>query len=106
MSTPEEYPWTLHFIWKLLHNDAGTLSLLANNPFPDKPPRLIRAQLYQYHFAPPGNPAGTWWERKLVGPWLPPLSIEDPVWHDTRRVYGWPKAKGGDGATDSGNIDR
>jgi len=90
MSTPEEYPWTLHFIWKLLHNDAGTLSLLANNPFPDKPPRYIRAQLYTYHYAPLTNPAGAWWERKLIGPWLPPLSVDNPVWEETRRVFGWP----------------
>jgi len=26
---PNEYPWTLHFVWKLLHNDPGHLSLLA-----------------------------------------------------------------------------
>ena len=25
MSSPSEYPWTLHFVWKLLHNDRGTL---------------------------------------------------------------------------------
>ena len=40
MASPAEYPWTLHFVWKLLHNDRGTLSLLANNPFPDAPPAL------------------------------------------------------------------
>ncbi len=91
MSTPGEYPWTLHFVWKLLHNDAGTLSLLANNPFPGKPPRFIRAQLYRYQFAPPGNPTGAWWEQTLVGPWLPPLSVDDPVWRETRQAYGWPK---------------
>jgi len=40
-----EYPWTLHFVWKLLHNDRGALSLIANNPFPDAPPHYIRARL-------------------------------------------------------------
>ncbi|HEV7406643.1 MAG TPA: lipase maturation factor family protein [Chthoniobacteraceae bacterium] len=89
MSTPNNYPWTLHFVWKLLQNDAGTLSLLANNPFPGEPPRYIRAQLYRYRFAQPGNPAGRYWERELLGPWLPPLSASDPVWQDVRRVYGW-----------------
>jgi hypothetical protein len=24
MASPAEYPWTLHFVWKLLHNDRGT----------------------------------------------------------------------------------
>src|SRR5262249_32184328 len=34
MASPREYPWTLHFVWKLLHNDPGTRGLLANDPFP------------------------------------------------------------------------
>jgi hypothetical protein len=91
MSTPSEYPWTLHLVWKLLHNDPGALSLLANNPFPGQPPRLIRAQLYRYEFARPGNPTGAWWNRTLIGPWLPPLSADHPIWGDVRRVYGWAK---------------
>ena len=56
MSVPEEYPWTVHVVWKLLHNDTGTLGLLANNPFPDKPSRYIRAELFRYEFAAPGDP--------------------------------------------------
>src|SRR5581483_4956971 len=35
MSSPEHYPWMLHLVWKLLHDDPGTLGLLATNPFPD-----------------------------------------------------------------------
>src|SRR5947207_1630468 len=61
MASPEEYPWTLHFVWKLLHNDPGTLSLLANNPFPNAPPHYIRAPLYRYRFAPIGEKE--WWKR-------------------------------------------
>jgi len=75
MASPQEYPWTLHFVWKLLHNDPGTLSLLANNPFPDGPPHYIRARLYKYEFAPPGEPA--WWHRTLLAEWLPALEISD-----------------------------
>jgi hypothetical protein len=72
MASPAEYPWTLHFVWKLLNNDPGTLSLLAANPFPNAPPHYVRARLYRYHFAPPGDPA--WWKRESVGQWLPALS--------------------------------
>ena len=89
MSTPEQYPWTLHFIRKLLHNDPGTLSLIANNPFPDRPPRYIRAQYYRYEFAPPGDPSGAWWKRTLLGSWLPPLSQDDPRLIRFLAVYGW-----------------
>ena len=76
MASPSDYPWTLHFVWKLLHNDGGTLSLIANNPFPDAPPRYIRARLYRYQFAPLGEKA--WWKREPLGEWLPALSIDDP----------------------------
>jgi Lipase maturation factor len=75
MASPAEYPWTYHFVWKLLHNDPGTLSLLVNNPFPDAPPRFIRARLYRYRFAPLGEKA--WWKREPVGEWLPALSADD-----------------------------
>jgi len=89
MATPQEYPWTVHFVWKLLHNDPGTLSLIANNPFPEKPPRYIRAQYYAYHFAKPGDLTGPWWERRLVGTWLPPLSSDDPRLRQFLTAYGW-----------------
>ena len=72
MSTPGEYPWTLHLVWKLLHNDPNALSLFAGNPFPQQPPRYIRAMLYRYQFARPGNPHGYWWKRQELGLWPPP----------------------------------
>lgn len=89
MSTPDRYPWTLHLVWKLLHADPDALSLLATNPFPDAPPRFIRARLYRYTFAPPGDPSGAWWRRTLVGEWLPPLSADDPRLLRFLRAYGW-----------------
>jgi len=77
MGTAEEYDWTYNLVWKLLHNDPKTLSLFAGNPFPDKPPRYIRAVLYRYSFAQPGNTQGFWWTREPIGPWLPVLSVND-----------------------------
>ncbi|MES1159407.1 MAG: lipase maturation factor family protein [Bacteroidota bacterium] len=79
MSTPEDYPWTLTLISKLLHNDPAAVGLFAGNPFPDKPPRYIRAVLYQYRFAKPGNREGRWWSRERVGDvWLPAMAAGDP----------------------------
>jgi hypothetical protein len=89
MGTPNQYPWTLHLVWKLLHNDPGALSLFAGNPFPQKPPRFIRATLYKYQFAPPGNPAGRWWNREELGLWLPPLSTDNPQFLHILAAYGW-----------------
>jgi lipase maturation factor len=87
MASPNDYPWTLRFVWKLLHNDEGSLSLLAGNPFPETPPRYVRARLYIYRFARPGS--GRFWNRDLVGDWIPPLSADDPRLREFLRAYGW-----------------
>jgi hypothetical protein len=89
MSTPAEYPWTLHFEWKLLHGDRGVMRLLANDPFPDAPPRWIRASYYRYEFAPPGDPGHAWWKRERLGDWLPPLSAADPNLRAVAVARGW-----------------
>ncbi len=89
MSSPEEYPWTVNLVWKLLHNNRGATSLFAGNPFRDKPPRYIRAVLYRYSFAKPGNPDGLWWNRKRVNVWLPAMSANDPRLIDFLKGEGW-----------------
>ena len=89
MGTPSDYPWTLNLVWKLLHNDRGALGLFGKNPFPGKPPRYVRAVLYSYAFAPPGNPGHLWWTRKELGLWLPPFSADDPRLLDILRQAGW-----------------
>ena len=88
MGSPEEYPWTLYLVWKLLHNDRGALSLFAGNPFRDKPPRHIRATWYRYAFVP-RNSAGVWWEREALGLWLPPLSVDNPQFAEIARDAKW-----------------
>ena len=89
MGTPGQYQWTLHLTWKLLHNDPGVLGLFAGNPFPDHPPRYVRAVLYRYRFAPPGNPQHLWWERDQLGIWLPALSVDNPQFQQFLAAYGW-----------------
>jgi len=94
MSSPEQYPWTLNLVWKLLHNDPGAVSLFADNPFASAPPRYIRAVLYRYTFAPPGNAEGLWWNRERVGNvWLPALSADDPRLVEFVKRY-WSPRKG------------
>ena len=89
MSTPGDYPWTLQFVWKLLHGDRGVMSLLANDPFPGAPPRWIRASYYRYEFAPPGDPSHAWWRRQRVGDWIPALSADDPSLRQLAIAAGW-----------------
>jgi len=86
MSTPDEYPWTMTLVSKLLHNDPGAVGLFAGNPFPGRPPRYIRAILYRYKFAPPGNKEHQWWTRERIGDtWLPATSLQS-----------YPNANGGE----------
>jgi hypothetical protein len=90
MSTPDEYPWTVNLISKLLHNEPDAVGLFADNPFPDKPPRYIRAVLYRYSFAEPGNPDGLIWKRERVGEdWLPAMSAKDPRLIELLKQGGW-----------------
>ena len=89
MSTADQYPWTYNLVWKLLHNDPGAISLFAGNPFPGKPPRFIRAVLYRYKLAKPGNPQGLWWTREQIGDWIPVLSVNDPQLIKFVEYEGW-----------------
>jgi hypothetical protein len=87
MSNPGRHAWLVHLVWKLLHNDPGALSLLANNPFPGAPPRHVRALLYEYEFTRFGEPG--WWHRRLVREWLPPLSADTPELRTFLADHGW-----------------
>ncbi len=91
MSSYYDYPWFVHFVAKLLEGDAATLSLLRTNPFPNRPPRFIRAELYEYHFTTPDEKkkTGRWWKRTLVSAYFPPVSLETPSFHDILERLGW-----------------
>ncbi|MGD8317288.1 MAG: lipase maturation factor family protein, partial [Myxococcales bacterium] len=89
MGSVQQYPWTLHLVWKLLHNDREALSLLGGNPFPDKPPQYVRAIRYRYEFVRPGKPNGDWWKREELDVWLPPLRATDPRLVEALKQLGW-----------------
>jgi hypothetical protein len=67
--------WFLQLILKLLAGDAATLKLLGRNPFPDGPPRYIRASYYRYRFTTAAElkKTGAHWDRTYVGEYLPPV---------------------------------
>ncbi|XP_006146497.2 lipase maturation factor 1 [Tupaia chinensis] len=90
--TYEHNEWIIHLAGKLLANDADALSLLALNPFAGRPPpRWVRGEHYRYKFSRPGGQRaaeGQWWVRKRIGPYFPPLSLEDLRTYFRSR--GWP----------------
>ena len=71
-------PWVGNFLIRLLQGSPQVLDLLGHNPFPDRPPRYVRAMLYDYHFTdwPTRRATGAWWRRELIGPFCLPIALE------------------------------
>jgi predicted DCC family thiol-disulfide oxidoreductase YuxK len=72
-------PWFVSFCKRLLQGSPDVLALLAKNPFPNRPPRYIRAEFYDYQFSNPAKRRanGAWWQRELLGEYLPPISLRE-----------------------------
>jgi hypothetical protein len=60
----------------LLENDRAVLGLFAGNPFPDAPPQVVRAVLWQYWFSnlEQKRTEGVWWRRQFLGTYTPTLT--------------------------------
>jgi hypothetical protein len=78
LGTIEENPWLVQFLGRLLEGSPEVAGLLAANPFPDRPPRYVRATTYDYRFtdAAERRRTGAWWRRKVIGPYTPILSAD------------------------------
>ncbi len=79
MSDYSRHAWFVRFLGKLLEGDRETLSLLRSNPFPGRPPRFVRADLYRYEFTSPEERlrTGNWWKRQYAGLYFPEISLEE-----------------------------
>ena len=77
MSPYWSHPWILPFCEKLLMNDREILKLLATNPFPDAPPRHVRAQLYRYRYTSwrELRATGAWWQRSFQREYVAPVTL-------------------------------
>jgi predicted DCC family thiol-disulfide oxidoreductase YuxK len=69
--------WFLRFVRQLLSGSKPVLALLRSNPFPEHPPRFVRASLELYRFSGVATrrASGAWWTREPVAPYLPPLML-------------------------------
>ncbi len=68
----QRVPWFSRFLERLLENEPSVIALMERNPFPDKPPAYVRAELYDYVYAGSNDrAAGRWWDRRLVGLYFP-----------------------------------
>ena len=76
LDTPEQNPWLVGLIVRLLEGSREVTGLLAHDPFPDKPPHYTRAMFYRYRFttSEERRQTGAWWKRQELREYLPIIS--------------------------------
>jgi lipase maturation factor 1 len=77
LSDYRENPWFVNFCARLLQGSPEVIKLLEHNPFPNAPPKYIRAEAYEYRFTnfQERRATGAWWHREFEGEYLPVISI-------------------------------
>ncbi len=73
----EHNPWMLSLCEHLLKGTPEVTALLAGNPFPEAPPRHLRAVRYEYRFTTreERRQTGEWWQRLPVDYYLAPAAL-------------------------------
>jgi hypothetical protein len=71
--------WSGNFLVRLLQGSPDVLALLSQNPFPNAPPKYVRALLFDYRFTnwDERRRTGDWWKREWRGYYLRAISLED-----------------------------
>ena len=61
---------------RLLEGDRDVMSLFRSSPFPQQPPRYVRAVIWQYWFSTPAQKqlTGVWWTRTMLGTYAPTIT--------------------------------
>jgi predicted DCC family thiol-disulfide oxidoreductase YuxK len=74
---PNDNPWLISFLLRLLEGSKQVQGLLQLGPFGDNPPALIRGTLYQYRFTSweERRATGNYWKRDLKGTYFPPVGL-------------------------------
>ncbi|XP_026065809.1 lipase maturation factor 2-like [Carassius auratus] len=79
-------PWFTGLIQRLLQGKPEVVSLLqvdeAQYPFSQRPPALIKANLYNYHFTDPAKDKThlqNWWRRQYKKEFFPIVNLDDPT---------------------------
>jgi hypothetical protein len=79
LGTYRQNPWFVNFCVRLLQGSPEVLPLLARDPFPNAPPKYLRAMVYDYHFSNwrERRTQGVWWRREPAGEYLPVISLDN-----------------------------
>lgn len=75
----EDNVWFQFFLIKLLKGEKEVLGLIRFNPFQDKPPKYIRALVYEYRYTDFKTlwKTGNWWNRTCYGYYSPVIKLRD-----------------------------
>ena len=78
LGTYDQNRWFVRVTICLLEGSGDVAKLLKSNPFPNTPPRYIRAISYRYRFttAAEHRQTGAWWKRTELGQYLPTISLQ------------------------------
>jgi hypothetical protein len=78
LGSRRDNPWFRNFCLRLLQGSPEVLALLEKNPFPDQPPRYLRATIYHYQFtsSEERRKTGNWWRRENPREYLPVVSLQ------------------------------
>jgi hypothetical protein len=70
-ANPEQ--WFARLLGRVLTGEPTVLALFATNPFPNAPPRFVRAVVWEYRFSAPDDESGAWWRREWRGIYAPAI---------------------------------
>ncbi|MBF5041578.1 DUF393 domain-containing protein [Aggregicoccus sp. 17bor-14] len=89
--------WFLALLGRLLEGSPEVLALFESNPFPEGPPKMVRATLYKYRMSDRATrqATGAWWKRERVGLYVAPsmLSPDEPTPPNPFTGLHWPRAQ-------------
>lgn len=70
--------WFHQFLYHLVQGTPAVLKLLRHNPFPNNPPKYIRAVVYEYKFSTlkQKREYGWWWQREFIGQFSPVMALK------------------------------
>ena len=79
LAGPRGAPWFDNFMVRLLQGSPEVRVLLGKDPFPQAPPKYVRALLFDYGFTDfsTRRETGAWWRRRARGMYFPEISMDD-----------------------------
>lgn len=79
MRNSDENPYVFSIARLLLKGDPTLLHAFRRVPFAEKPPRFVRALVYDYHFSDSADlfSNSQWWRRGNMREFLPPFELSD-----------------------------